>query len=45
MYKKILLAYDGSDAGQQALLDCREIVQMEQSECSGLIKIDSPIGC
>jgi len=32
MYKKILLAYDGSDAGQQALLDCKEIAQMEQSE-------------
>lgn len=25
MYKKILLAYDGSDAGQQAMLDCKEI--------------------
>lgn len=32
MYKKILLAYDGSDAGQQALLDCKDIAQMEQSE-------------
>jgi nucleotide-binding universal stress UspA family protein len=27
MYKRILLAYDGSEAGQQALLDCHEIAQ------------------
>jgi nucleotide-binding universal stress UspA family protein len=27
MYKRILLAYDGSDAGQKALLDCRELAQ------------------
>ena len=27
MYKRILLAYDGSEAGQKALLDCREIAQ------------------
>lgn len=32
MYKKILLAYDGSEAGQKALLDCREIAQWSQSE-------------
>lgn len=32
MYKRILLAYDGSDAGQRALLDCREIAQWSQSE-------------
>lgn len=32
MYKKILLAYDGSDAGQHALLDCRELAQWSQSE-------------
>ena len=32
MYKKILLAYDGSEAGQRALLDCREIAQWSQSE-------------
>ena len=25
MYKRILLAYDGSESGQKALLDCREI--------------------
>jgi nucleotide-binding universal stress UspA family protein len=27
MYKRILLAYDGSEAGQQALLECHEIAQ------------------
>ena len=32
MYKKILLAYDGSDAGQKALLDCKELAQWSQSE-------------
>ena len=32
MFKKILLAYDGSDAGQKALLDCREVAQWSQSE-------------
>ena len=32
MYKKILLAYDGSDAGQKALLDCRDVAQWSQSE-------------
>lgn len=32
MYKKILLAYDGSDAGQKALLDCRDIANWGQSE-------------
>ena len=32
MYKRILLAYDGSDAGQKALLDCGDIAQWGQSE-------------
>jgi len=27
MYKKILLAYDGSESGQKALLDCQDLVQ------------------
>ena len=31
MYKKILLAYDGSQAGQKALLDCQEIAQWSQA--------------
>ncbi|HTH79326.1 MAG TPA: universal stress protein [Ramlibacter sp.] len=32
MYKRILLAYDGSDAGQRALLDTKEIAQWSNSE-------------
>jgi nucleotide-binding universal stress UspA family protein len=32
MYERILLAYDGSDAGQKALLDCGEVAQWNQSE-------------
>ena len=32
MYKRILLAYDGSQAGQQALLDCGEIAQWSHSD-------------
>ena len=32
MYKRILLAYDGSESGQKALLDCQELAQWAQSE-------------
>ena len=32
MYKRILLAYDGSAPGQQALLDCHEIAQWSHAE-------------
>jgi nucleotide-binding universal stress UspA family protein len=32
MYKRILLAYDGSDAGQKALLDTKDVAQWGQSE-------------
>ena len=32
MYKRILVAYDGSEAGQKALLDCRELAQWANSE-------------
>lgn len=32
MYKRILLAYDGSEAGQKALLDSQEIVQWSKAE-------------
>ena len=32
MYKRILFAYDGSDAGQKALLDCHDIAQWSSSE-------------
>lgn len=32
MYKRILLAYNGSVSGQKALLDCHEIAQWSQAE-------------
>jgi nucleotide-binding universal stress UspA family protein len=32
MYKRILMAYDGSEAGQRALLDCSEIAQWSGCE-------------
>lgn len=32
MYKRIVLAYDGSAPGQQALLDCHDIAQWSQAE-------------
>lgn len=32
MYKRILLGYDGSESGQQALLDSREIAQWSHAE-------------
>ena len=32
MYKRILLAYDGSETGQKALLGCSDIAQWGQSE-------------
>ena len=32
MYKRILLAYDGSDSGQKALLDCRDVAHLNKSE-------------
>jgi len=32
MYKRILLAYDGSESGQNALLDCRDVANWSRSE-------------
>ena len=32
MYRKILLAYDGSEAGQKALIDGEEIAQMHKAQ-------------
>ncbi len=32
MYKRILLAYDGSEPGQKALLDCRDLAHLTHSE-------------
>ena len=32
MYKRILLAYDGTESGQKALLDCHDIAQWSRAE-------------
>ncbi|MGE4242689.1 universal stress protein [Ramlibacter sp.] len=32
MYKRILFAYDGSDAGQKALFDCSDLAQWSEAE-------------
>ena len=32
MYKRILLAYDGSQSGQKALMDCRDIAQWSNAD-------------
>ncbi|MEN9776051.1 MAG: hypothetical protein RL322_3121 [Pseudomonadota bacterium] len=42
MYKRILLAYDGSEAGRTALLECRDLAAMTQSEVH-LIAVVQPI--
>jgi nucleotide-binding universal stress UspA family protein len=41
MYKRILLAYDGSGSGQKALLECREVAQLAGSELF-LIAVSPP---
>ena len=41
MYKRIVLAYDGSDSGQRALLDCQEIGQWSHAQLF-LIAVMSP---
>lgn len=43
MYKKVLLAYDGSEAGQKALLDCRDIVQWSHAELALIAVMPRPI--
>ena len=43
MYKRILLAYDGSDAGQKALLDCHDIAQWSQAELTLVAVMASPM--
>src|ERR1700682_4586788 len=41
MFKRILLAYDGSESGQKALLGAREIAQLSHSEVF-LIAVSPP---
>jgi len=43
MYKRILLAYDGSAPGQQALLDGHEIAQWSHSELTLIAVMPLPI--
>jgi nucleotide-binding universal stress UspA family protein len=43
MYKRILLAYDGSEAGQQALLDCHEIAQWSHAELNLIAVMPLPL--
>ncbi len=43
MYKKILLAYDGSESGQNALLDCHEIAQWSQAELTLIAVMPLPL--
>jgi len=41
MYQRILLAYDGSEPGQKALLECRDLAQWSQAELY-LIAVSPP---
>jgi len=41
MYKRILLAYDGSQSGQKALLECREVAALANAELY-LIAVSPP---
>lgn len=44
MYKRILLAYDGSPSGQKALLDCRELAQWSQAELALVAVLPMNVG-
>ena len=43
MYKTIVLAYDGSESGQRALLDCQEIGQWSQARLHLVAVMPPPI--
>ena len=43
MYKRILLAYDGSDSGQKALLDCQHLAEWTQAELTLVAVMASPM--
>jgi nucleotide-binding universal stress UspA family protein len=43
MYKTIVLAYDGSEAGQRALLDCQEIGQWSRARLHLVAVMAPPI--
>ena len=42
MYQRILLAYDGSESGQKALLGCQEIAQWSHAELHLIAVMPSP---
>jgi nucleotide-binding universal stress UspA family protein len=42
MYQRILLAYDGSESGQKALLGCQEIAQWSHAEMYLIAVMPSP---
>ncbi|MCU0966708.1 MAG: universal stress protein [Burkholderiaceae bacterium] len=43
MYKTIVLAYDGSESGQRALLDCQEIGQWSQAQLHLVAVMTPPV--
>ncbi len=43
MYKTIILAYDGSEAGQQALLDSKELAQWSHASVWLVAVMPSPV--
>jgi nucleotide-binding universal stress UspA family protein len=43
MYKKILMAYNGSLAGRRALLDCHELAQWNEAELTLLAVAPLPL--
>lgn len=44
MYKRILLAYDGSQSGQKALLDCQDLAQWSHAELTLVAVLPVNIG-
>lgn len=44
MYKNIVLAYDGSDSGQKALLDCNELAQWSHASLSLVAVMPATMG-
>lgn len=43
MFRRIVLAYDGSEAGQRALIDCKEIAQLTHSELFLIAVVPPPM--
>jgi nucleotide-binding universal stress UspA family protein len=44
MYKNIVLAYDGSECGQKALLDCKDLAQWSQAKLALVAVMPSTMG-